>query len=1150
MKINKVLVANRGEIAIRIFRACVEIGIKTVGIYTYEDRYSLHRYKADECYQIGEDHEPLKPYLNIDAIIQVAKDNDVDAIHPGYGFLSENAEFAQKCADNDIIFVGPKVSVLKSLGDKITAKEVAVANNIPIIQSSDKDLVDVRIAIDEAKRIGYPLMLKAASGGGGRGMRVIRTEEELEKAFPEARRESLNAFGDDTVFLEKFVENPKHIEVQIVADMHGNMVHLYERDCSVQRRYQKVIEFAPSIGLPQETRDSLYKYALDICKAVNYNNIGTVEFLVDDDGSIYFIEVNPRIQVEHTVTEMITNIDLVKAQLFIAGGYKLSDQQIKIQDQESVKITGYALQCRITTEDPANDFKPDYGVVTTYRSASGFGIRLDAGSIYQGVRISPFFDSMLVKVSAISRTLDGSCRKMRRALAEFRIRGVESNMAFLDNILKHQTFRDGKVTVNFIKNEPSLFEFVEPRNRANKLIEYLGETIVNGNPDVKKKDPNHVFSKPKVPSFDKRGPFPKGTKDLLTELGPEGFASWLKKEKKVHFTDTTMRDGHQSLLATRMRTTDMLKVSEGYAKNFPEIFSMEVWGGATFDVCLRFLQENPWERLALLRKSMPNVLLQMLLRGSNGVGYTAYPDNLIEKFVEKSWETGVDVFRIFDSLNWMKSIAPTIEHVRKRTGGLAEGSLCYTGDILDPKKTKYDLKYYIQLAKDIENAGAHILGVKDMAGLLKPNAAFELISALKSEINIPIHLHTHDTSSIQGAMYLKAIEAGVDVVDVALGGLSGLTSQPNFNSLVEMLRFHERENKLNTDKLAEYSNYWETVRNYYYTFESGLKSGTGEVYKHEIPGGQYSNLKGQAIALGLEDKFPEVTKMYGEVNQLFGDIIKVTPSSKVVGDMAQYMISNSLTVQDVLEKGDSISFPQSVISFFKGDLGQPVGGFPKELQKIILKDQVAYTDRPNAHLEPIDFEKEFKSFKRKFAKGMGRDLEITDFLSYKLYPKVFTDAYTNHVKYGNVMNIPTKNFFYGMDVGEEIIVELDRGKNVLVSLMLKGEPDENGYVSIFFKINGQLRNVMVKDKAIKVVKAQNIKADKENGKEIGAPLQGLLSNVLVKKGEAVKKNQPLFIIEAMKMETTVTATAEGVVDKIQLSGGSLVNSDDLVLVLK
>lgn len=1150
MKIEKVLVANRGEIAIRIFRACVEIGVRTVGVYTYEDRYSLHRYKADECYQIGEDKEPLKPYLDIDAIIKVAKDNQVDAIHPGYGFLSENAMFAQKCAENDIIFIGPKVSVLKALGDKIRAKEVATANNVPVIESSNIDLKDIKTALSEAKRVGFPLMLKAASGGGGRGMRVIRTEEELEKGFPEAKRESLNAFGDDTVFLEKFVENPKHIEIQIVADTHGNIVHLYERDCSVQRRYQKVIEFAPSIGLPQETKDRLYKYAIDICKAVDYNNIGTVEFLVDDDGSIYFIEVNPRIQVEHTVTEMITNIDLVKAQLFIAGGYKLSDTQIKIPDQASVQVTGVALQCRITTEDPSNDFKPDYGVVTTYRSASGFGIRLDAGSIYQGVAISPFFDSMLVKVSARSRTLDGCCRKMRRALAEFRIRGLNTNMAFLDNILTHPTFREGKVTVNFIKNEPKLFEFTEPRNRANKLIEFLGETIVNGNPDVKKYDPKHVFSKPVVPTFPKMEGYPKGTKDRLTELGPEKFADWLKHEKKVHFTDTTMRDAHQSLLATRMRTADMLKVAEGYAKNHPEIFSMEVWGGATFDVCLRFLHENPWERMALLRKAMPNLLLQMLIRGSNGVGYTAYPDNLIEKFVEESWNTGVDVFRIFDSLNWMKSIAPCIEYVRKNTGGLAQGSLCYTGDILNPSKTKYDLKYYLQLAKDIENAGAHILGVKDMAGLLKPDAAYELITALKSEIDIPIHLHTHDTSSIQSATYLKAVEAGVDVIDVALGGLSGLTSQPNFNSMVEMLRFHKRENPMDTEKLAEYSNYWETVRNYYYTFESGLKSGTGEVYDHEIPGGQYSNLKGQAIALGLEDRFTQVTKMYARVNAMFGDIIKVTPSSKVVGDMAQYMVSNDLSVEDVLEKGEDISFPESVKSFFRGDLGQPVGGFPKKLQKIILKGEKPYTDRPNAHLEPIDFEKEFKTFKRKFKKGMGRELEMTDFLSYMLYPKVFTDAYNKHLKFGNVVNIPTKNFFYGMDIGEEIMVELDRGKKVLISLMLKGEPDEAGNVSIFFKINGQLRNVMIKDRSVKVENIQNVKADANDPKQVGAPLQGLLSAVLVKKGQEVKRNEPLFIIEAMKMETTVTANAEGTVDKIQLEGGSLVNADDLVLLLK
>lgn len=1150
MRIKKVLVANRGEIAIRIFRACVEIGLKTVGIYTYEDRYSLHRYKADESYQIGEDHDPLKPYLDMDGIIEIAKKNQVDAIHPGYGFLSENAEFAQKCAENGIIFIGPKVSVLKALGDKIKAKEVAVSQGVPIIQSSQVDLDSLEIAISEADRIGYPVMLKASSGGGGRGMRVIRTQYDLENAYPEAKREALNAFGDDTVFLEKYVENPKHIEVQIMADMHGNIVHLFERDCSVQRRYQKVIEFAPSIGLEEGSRKKLYEYAISICKKVDYNNIGTVEFLVDEDGSIFFIEVNPRIQVEHTVTEMITQVDLVKAQLFIAGGYRLSDEQIKVKDQEAVVATGYALQCRVTTEDPLNDFKPDYGVVTTYRSASGFGIRLDAGSIYQGVRISPFFDSMLVKVSAQSRTLDGCCRKMRRALAEFRIRGVNTNIAFLDNILTHPTFRKGEVTVNFIKNQPKLFEVRESRNRANKLVKYLAETIVNGNPDIKRVDPDHKFPKARIPDYPKNSPYPLGTKDLLSEKGPEEFAEWLKNETKVHFTDTTMRDAHQSLLATRMRTRDMLAVAEGYAKNHPEVFSMEIWGGATFDVCLRFLRENPWERLALLRKAMPNILTQMLIRGSNGVGYTAYPDNLIEKFVEKAWETGVDVFRIFDSLNWMRSIAPCIEHVRTKTNGLAEGSLCYTGDILDPSKRKYDLKYYIQLAKDIENAGAHILGVKDMAGLLKPQAAYELISALKSEINIPIHLHTHDTSSIQAAMYLKAIEAGVDVVDVALGGLSGLTAQPNFNSLVEMLRFNERENPMNREKLAEYSNYWETIRNYYYPFESGLKSGTGEVYSHEIPGGQYSNLKGQAIALGLEDKFPEVTKMYGEVNKLFGDIIKVTPSSKVVGDMAQYLISNQLTIEDIMDRGDTISFPDSVKSFFRGDLGQPVGGFPEKLQKIVLKDEKPYTDRPNAHLEPIDFDKEFKSFKRKFKKGMGRQLEITDFLSYKLYPKVFQQAYEHHTLYGNVVNIPTKNFFYGMEVGEEIMVELDQGKIILIQLQLVGEPDKNGNVSLFFKVNGQLNHVIIKDKSIKADKKENTKADPDDANQIGSPLQGLLSNVLVKVGDEIKKNQPLFIIEAMKMESTVTAVSGGVVKQIHLRGGSMVDSNDLILVIK
>ncbi|WP_064966157.1 pyruvate carboxylase [Tenacibaculum ovolyticum] len=1149
MKIKKVLVANRGEIAIRIFRACTEINVETVGVYTFEDRYSLHRYKADEAYQIGQNNEPLKPYLNIDELIRVALECGADAIHPGYGFLSENANFAQECENKGIIFIGPKVSVLKSLGDKITAKEVALANNIPIIKSNEEALVSIEVALKEAEKIGYPIMLKAASGGGGRGMRVIRKAEELKKAFNESKREALNAFGDDTVFLEKFVENPKHIEIQIVADNYGNTVHLFERDCSVQRRYQKVIEFAPSFGLKQETKDALYKYAIAICKAVNYNNIGTVEFLVDDDGSIYFIEVNPRIQVEHTVTEVVTNIDLVKTQLFIAGGYKLADQQIKIINQEAVKINGYALQCRITTEDPQNDFKPDYGEITAYRSASGFGIRLDAGSVYQGAIISPFFDSMLVKVTANSRTLDGACRKVSRALAEFRIRGVKTNMPFLDNILKHDTFRKGEVTVNFIKQTPDLFSFKAPRNRATKLITYLGDVIVNGNSDVKKLDSTKKFIQPVVPSFDANASYPKGTKDLLTELGPEKFSEWLKNENKIHFTDTTMRDAHQSLLATRMRTFDMLKVAEGYAKNNADIFSMEVWGGATFDVCMRFLQENPWERLRLLRKSMPNVLLQMLIRGSNGVGYTAYSDNLIEKFVEQSWENGVDIFRIFDSLNWMKSIAPCIEHVRTKTQGLAEGSICYTSDILNPKNTKYNLKYYTQLAKDIENAGAHILAIKDMAGLLKPYAAFELVSALKQEVNIPIHLHTHDTSSIQSATYLKAIEAGVDVVDVALGGLSGLTSQPNFNSVVEMMKFNDRESHLNIDSLNEYSNYWGAVREYYYPFESGLKSGSGEVFKHEIPGGQYSNLKPQAQALGLEDRFHEITKMYGDVNLLFGDIVKVTPSSKVVGDMAQYLVSNNLTVQDVLERGDTISFPQSVVSFFRGDLGQPVGGFPKDLQKLILKDQKPYTDRPNAHIEPLDIKEEYNDFKKIFENDLSRPIDFTDFLSYKLYPKVFTDAFNKHLKYDSLINLPTKNFFYGMERGEEIIVELDKGKRLLITLDSVGRPNEDGMVTVYFKVNGQGRSVQVKDESIKITKVVNTKAAKNNSKEIGAPLQGMLSTVLVKKGEKVTKNQPLFIIEAMKMETTITAVEDSTIKELVLESGIMVNSEDLVIEL-
>ncbi len=839
MNIKKLLVANRGEIAIRVLRAATELGIPTVAVYTYEDRYSLHRYKADEAYQIGRDDEPLKPYLDIEAILRTAKENGADAIHPGYGFLAENATLARRCQEEGVIFVGPRPEVMEALGDKVAAKRVALQCQVPIIESSEADLVDLEVALNEAHRIGYPVMLKAASGGGGRGMRVIRTDEELERGFFEARNEALKAFGDDTVFLEKFVERPKHIEVQLVADNHGNIVHLYERDCSVQRRFQKVVEIAPALDLADHQRHLLYEYALRLGRAVNYNNVGTVEFLVNpEQDRIYFIEVNPRIQVEHTVTEMITGIDLIKTQIYIASGYNLSSPEIGLEPGGKPMRTGFAIQCRITTEDPENDFKPDYGTIVAYRSAGGFGIRLDQGSVYQGVKVSPFFDSLLVKVSAHAPTLEGAAQKMARTLDEFRIRGVRTNIQFLQNIIANPEFVSGKANVDFIKDHPELFQYKPRQDRGTKVLAYIGDVVVNGNPDVKNlMDPARDLRKPKIPAANTTEPHQPGTKNKLTELGPEAFAQWLRADKPIHYCDTTFRDAHQSLLATRMRTFDLLKVAERYAKMHPQTFSMEVWGGATFDVALRFLHEDPWERLAKIRAAVPNILLQMLIRGANGVGYKAYPDNLTERFVQQAWETGVDIFRIFDSLNWMPGMESCIGFVRNKTQGLAEASICYTGDILDPKRAKYNLDYYLRLAKQIEDAGAHILCIKDMAGLLKPYAATELIQGLRSTINLPIHLHTHDTSSLQAATYLKAIEADVDVIDVALGSLSGLTSQPNFNSIVEMLRGTPRHREFDQRSLNEFSNYWETVREYYYPFESGLKAGTSEVFQHEIPGG-------------------------------------------------------------------------------------------------------------------------------------------------------------------------------------------------------------------------------------------------------------------------------------------------------------------------
>ncbi len=1150
--IKKILVANRAEIAIRILRAASELRIRTVSIYTFEDRFSPHRYKADEAYQIGADDDPLMPYLDIEEIIKTAKAHHVDAIHPGYGFLSENVEFARRCREEGIIFVGPAPEVMEQLGDKIQAKQNAIDAGIPVIEDSKPPLDSLEVAIQEAERIGFPLMIKAVSGGGGRGMRILRCMDELATAYNDARNEAAKAFGDDTVFLEKYLDSPKHIEIQVLGDQHGNLVHLYERDCSVQRRFQKVIEVAPSSTLSKETLKKLYDYALKITRHVNYSNAGTVEFLVDADENIYFIEVNPRVQVEHTITEEVTGIDIVRSQIHIAAGYKLSDPEINIQSQEDVSVRGFAVQCRITTEDPAHDFQPDFGKIIAYRSAAGFGIRLDVGAAYVGAKVSPFFDSMLVKVSASGRTLEDAISRAHRALREFRIRGVKTNIGFLINVLEHPEFKAGKARVTFLESHPELFNVPSRLDRGTKTLRYLANVIINGNPDIKDShtrhlDPQHHFRKPIIPDFDPLADYPEGTKNKLDELGAEGFVKWIKAQDNILYTDTTLRDAHQSLLATRVRTTDMLKVAEGLAKNHPQLFSLEIWGGATFDVAMRFLHECPWERLRLLRKAIPNILLQMLFRGSNAVGYKAYPDNVIEKFIIESWENGIDVFRIFDSLNWIEGMRKSIQVVREQTGGIAEGTICYTGDVLNTEAGyKYKLQYYTDLAKQLEDAGAHTLALKDMAGLLKPYAAEVLIPALKDAVDLPIHLHTHDTSSMQAATLLKAIEADVDIVDACLSSMSGLTSQPNLNSLIAVMEGQPREQPFELDSLNQYANYWEDVRDMYYPFESGLKSGTAEVYEHEIPGGQYSNLRPQSIALGLEDKFEEVKKNYAIVNKMFGDIIKVTPSSKVVGDMAIFMTSNGMTEQDIMEQGGTLAFPESVHDLFIGNLGQVEGGFPKKLSKLVLKNEKPFSGRPNDHLKPVDFDKEFAAFQEAF----DDCCTMTDFLSYMMYPKVFADFYQHQQDYGTISVLPTTAFFYGLKPREEIRVELGKGKIIVIKKIYASPADASGMRTVTFDLNGQTRSISVRDNSVVSTQKVNRKALDENSNEIGTPILGRLAAITVEEGQTIEKDTPLFVIEAMKMETTITAPISGIIKKIHLQEGEILEQGDLVIEFK
>lgn len=1141
-RINKVLVANRGEIAIRVFRACNELGIRTVAIYSKEDAGSYHRYKADEAYLVGEGKKPIEAYLDIEGIIEIAKAHDVDAIHPGYGFLSENIQFAKRCIEEGIIFIGPNEEHLDMFGDKVKARHQAELAGIPVIPGSDGPVHSLEEVIRFGEKYGYPIIIKAALGGGGRGMRIVRSKAEVKEAYERAKSEAKAAFGSDEVYVEKLIERPKHIEVQILGDYEGNIVHLYDRDCSVQRRHQKVVEVAPSVSLSDDLRHDICEAAVKLMKNVGYVNAGTVEFLVSGD-KFYFIEVNPRIQVEHTITEMITGIDIVQSQILIAEGHSLHSEHVGIPKQEDIRINGYAIQSRVTTEDPLNNFMPDTGKIMAYRSGGGFGVRLDAGNGFQGAVITPYYDSLLVKLSTWALTFEQAARKMLRNLREFRIRGIKTNIPFLENVVQHPKFLSGEYDTSFIDTSPELFVFPKRKDRGTKMLTYIGNVTVNGFPGIgKKKKP--VFEKPRIPKVDHLQPIVNGTKQILDERGAEGLVAWIKEQNRVLLTDTTFRDAHQSLLATRVRTTDLVHIAEPTARLLPNLFSLEMWGGATFDVAYRFLKEDPWDRLLKLRERIPNVLFQMLLRSANAVGYKNYPDNVIREFVEKSAYAGIDVFRIFDSLNWVKGMTVAIDAVRQ-TGKIAEAAICYTGDILDPARPKYNLDYYKALAKELEAAGAHILAIKDMAGLLKPQAAYVLISVLKETVDIPIHLHTHDTSGNGIYTYAKAIEAGVDIVDVAVSSMAGLTSQPSANTLYYALEGTERAPQVDIQGLEQLSRYWEDVRKFYQEFESGMNAPHTEVYMHEMPGGQYSNLQQQAKAVGLGDRWDEVKEMYRRVNDLFGDIVKVTPSSKVVGDMALYMVQNNLTEKDIYERGETLDFPDSVVELFEGYLGQMPGGFPKELQRIILKGREPITVRPGELLESVDFDK----IKEELFHTLGRQVTDFDAIAYALYPKVFLEYTQTVEKFGDISVLDTPTFLYGMRLGEEIEVEIEKGKTLIVKLVAIGQPQADGTRIVYFELNGQPREVIIRDESIKSAVVERIKADKNNPNHIAATMPGTVVKVLVEPGEKVNKGDHLMITEAMKMETTVQAPFSGVVKDIYVKNGDAIQAGDLLIEL-
>jgi len=1140
--ITKLLVANRSEIATRVFRSAHELGIRTVAIYAHEDRYALHRFKADEAYLVGRPGEPLRSYLDIPGIVALAKDRGVDAIHPGYGFLSENPDFAAACAAAGITFVGPREELLRTLGDKTSARELAGRAGVPILAGSAEPLTSLADAKRIARDLGYPVILKAAHGGGGRGMRVVHGEEELAVALESAQRESKTAFGSASVFVEKFIKRARHIEVQLLGDLHGNLVHLFERDCSVQRRHQKVVEVAPAPNLEPAMREAICAAALAIGRTARYENAGTVEFLVDaDTGRFYFIEVNPRIQVEHTVTEEVTGIDIVRRQLRVAEGWRLSDPQIGLPDQAAIRMMGTAIQCRVTTEDPENRFLPDYGRITAYRSASGLGIRLDAGSAFSGAVVTPYFDSLLVKVTARGLSLEEAASHVERCLQEFRVRGVKTNIPFLVNLVTHPDFLAGKCTTRFIDETPALFDFPVRRDRATKLLEYLGDVIVNGNPLIKGRPAIARREPAPLPDHDPLAPPPAGTRNRLRELGPEKFAAWVRDQKGLLVTDTTMRDAHQSLLATRMRSYDMLAVADAYAQLAGGLFSLEMWGGATFDTAMRFLKECPWERLTLLRERIPNVLFQMLLRASNAVGYTNYPDNVVQAFVKESAAAGIDVFRVFDPLNWVPNMRVAIEAVRE-TGAICQAAICYTGDVLDPARTKYSLAYYVGLAKELEKLGAQMLAIKDMAGLCKPFAAGKLVASLRAEIGIPIHFHTHDTAGGQLASLLEAARNGASVVDAAFAPFAGLTSQPNLNALVDTVRHTPLDTGLDSDALRRLAHYWGAVRDHYTPFECGMKAPDADLYLHEMPGGQFTNLLEQAKALGLGDRWEDVCRAYADVNRVLGDIVKVTPTSKAVGDLALLLVTNGLEASDLTDASREIAFPESAIDLLAGRMGQPPGGFPPAVVKRVVKNGALVTGRPGESLPPADFAAAAKTV----GEILGRMASPREVLSWLLYPRVFQEFARQVAAYGNLAVLPTPAFLEGPKPGEELAVEIEPGKTLVIRLLTVGEAHADGTRTVFFELNGQPRSVSIADRSLEQQVQRRPKATPGDTREVPAPMPGLVVTVAVRAGDKVSRGQKLLSLEAMKMETTVYAERDGTLAEVLVSPGTPVEAGELV----